>query len=62
MLNIKELRDKNKNELHKILAEQRELLRKLRFQKKQGQLNDYSNISKVKKTIARILTLLNENK
>jgi large subunit ribosomal protein L29 len=61
-MEIDELRTKNEQELHSLLDEFREELRKLRFEAAEGALKENHKISEAKKTIARILTLLNEKK
>ncbi len=59
-MKIKELRSKSKAELKKILSESQEKLRKLRFDIANKQLKNVREMRKVKKDIARILTLLKE--
>jgi large subunit ribosomal protein L29 len=59
-MKVKELREKSNNELQKILKEEREKLRKLRFDLVAGKIKNVREIRKVKKEIARILTVLNE--
>jgi large subunit ribosomal protein L29 len=54
------LREMEIPELHKKLAEFREELFKLRFQHSVGQLKNTARIPYVKKTIARILTIMRE--
>ncbi len=54
------LREMDISELHKKLAEYRESLFKLRFQHATGQLKNTAEIPKVKRTIARILTIMRE--
>jgi len=58
--------DENKNDspvtdLHIQLQENEESLQNLRFQKSMQQLEDLSQIKKVKKKIARIKTIIHEN-
>jgi len=57
-MKISELRQKNKNELSRILQEDRERLRALRFDLASGKIKNVREIRKIKKDIARILTLL----
>jgi len=57
---LKELKNKNKKELQKLLAENREKLRELRFSVNANQLKDVKSLNKVKKLIARILMILKE--
>lgn len=59
-MKISELRNKSKDELKRLLAESREKLRQLRFDIQLKQSKNVREIRKVKKTIAQILTLLNE--
>lgn len=54
-----ELRQKSKIELEKLLAEHRERLRQLRFDLVSGKVKNVREIRKIKKEIARILTILN---
>jgi ribosomal protein L29 len=57
-MNLVELKQKPISELRTFLNEQRELLRELEFQVREGQLKQLHKIKLTKKTIARILTLL----
>lgn len=59
-MEIKELREKEKNELVKLLKEARLELVKLRSERKIGSLSDGSAITKKRGEIARILTVLKE--
>lgn len=61
MKKIKELREKNKNELEKLLVEKREQARKLRFDIASKQIKNSRGLRNTKKDIARILTLIGEN-
>jgi large subunit ribosomal protein L29 len=61
MIKFAELKNLPKVELQKLLAEQRNKLKDLRFNLSFGKVKDISEIRKIKKTIARILTLLNQN-
>lgn len=54
------LREMELSELHKKLAEYREELFKSRFQHATGQLKNTAKIPQVKRTIARILTIMRE--
>jgi len=58
-MKITELRQKPKGELHKILQDNREKLRLLRFDLVSGKIKNVREVRKVKKEIAQILTLLN---
>ncbi|ABR30822.1 50S ribosomal protein L29 [Thermosipho melanesiensis] len=55
-----ELRNLTNEELMNLLEEKKRTLMNLRFQNVLGQLNDHSQISKTKKDIARIKTILRE--
>lgn len=59
-MEIDELRAKSEAQLHDILSDQREKLRQLRFKASEGALKENHQVRETKKTIARILTLLNE--
>ncbi len=58
-MKIKDLKLKNETDLQKLLAEKRERLLNLRFQVSSDQHKQVREIRDAKKTIARILTLLN---
>ena len=53
-----ELRQKSKPELQKLLQDLRERLRQLRFDLAAGKVKNVREIRKIKKDIARMLTLL----
>jgi len=57
---FKELKLKSVNELHKMLASNREKLRDLRFKVSQNQLKNIREMREVKKRISKILTLINQ--
>ncbi|MCH4072409.1 50S ribosomal protein L29 [Pseudoramibacter sp.] len=59
---IKELRTLNDTELNAKLADLKEELFNLRFQSVTGQLENPMRIREVKKTYARIQTILTERK
>lgn len=61
-MKFKELKQKNEIELKKLLADSREKLRDLRFRVASRQLKDVRQIRKIKKTIAKVLTLLTKKK
>jgi large subunit ribosomal protein L29 len=61
-MKIKELRNKSKEELEKLLEEYREKLRQLYFDIHLKKIKNVREVRAVKKTIARILTLLNSLK
>ena len=62
MNNIKELRSETTKDLKTKLNDYRKESLNLRFQKTSGQLENTARICKVKKEIARIKTVLNEEK
>lgn len=55
-----ELQQRPESELKKLLADNRERLRVLRFDLASGKVKNVREIRKIKKDIARILTLLKE--
>lgn len=57
-MEINELRQKSKTELEKTLQDSRERLRQLRFDLAAGKVKNVREVRKIKKEIARILTLL----
>ncbi len=59
-MKIKELRQKSKDDLNKILQDNREKVRQIRFDMSSGKVKNVREINKIKKDIARILTILNE--
>lgn len=61
-MKIKELRDMSTEELEKKLADSKQELFNLRFQNAINQLENPKRIGDVKKTIARILTIIQERK
>jgi ribosomal protein L29 len=61
-MNIKEIKTKTEDQLQKLLAKSREQVRALRFKDTNKQLKNVKEIKMVKKTIAKILTVLNSNK
>ncbi|MBU3901130.1 50S ribosomal protein L29 [Patescibacteria group bacterium] len=58
-MKAKELRQKTKEELTRTLKENREKLRSLRFDLADKKLKKTDAIGKVRREIARILTILN---
>jgi len=61
-MKIKELKLKSENELQKMLEDMRDKLREQRFKVSQKQLKNIREIRQTKKTIAQILTIINEKK
>ena len=59
-MTIKEIREMPISELQKNIAEQKEALFNLRFQHSINQLDNPMQISKVKKDIARVSTVLRQ--
>ena len=57
-----ELKDLNLTEISEKLSENLESLQNYRFQLAMQQLEDFTVISKVKKEIAQLKTILNESK
>ena len=58
-MKVKELKDKPKGYLEKILQEKREKLRQFRFEISQKKLKNVKEIKNIKKDIARTLTIIN---
>jgi len=61
-MKIIDLRRKQKDELQRMVSESREKLRALRFDLASGKVKNVREIRKIKKNIARILTLIQEEK
>lgn len=59
-MEIKEIRTKKISELHNLLAVRRAKLRELRFKDANKQLGNVREIREVKKELAQILTILNQ--
>ncbi|HEY1014142.1 MAG TPA: 50S ribosomal protein L29 [Herpetosiphonaceae bacterium] len=57
-----ELREMSNGDLEKLIGDSKEELFNLRFQKSVGKLTNTSRAREVKKTIARVKTILNERK
>ena len=60
MLDIKEIRDLSSKDLTQEVEDLKQELFNLRFQQAVGQLDDTARLRTVKKTIARILTVMTE--
>lgn len=60
MVKINEIKNSNKEELHKLFVDLKRKFFNIRFQKSEGNLSDTSQIRKVRKDIARVLTVFNE--
>ena len=61
-MNVKEIRDKSNDELLKTLDESKKELFDLRFERATGVIENPMRIRELRKTIARILTVLKERK
>ena len=59
-MNIKEVRDKSNDELLKTLDESKKELFDLKFEKATGTVDNPMRIRELRKTIARVLTVLKE--
>lgn len=59
-MKISELRQKAKKELETVLKEDREKLRQLRFDLAAGKVKNVREVRRMKKEIARALTLLTQ--
>ena len=59
-MNVKEIRDKSNDELLKTLDESKKELFDLRFERATGVIENPMRIRELRKTIARILTVLKE--
>ncbi len=62
MIKINEIREKSDLDLIAQLAELKKELFNLRFQKKTGSLTNSSRFSKVRKTVAKIKTVMSERR
>lgn len=60
-MTFEELKKLPKSELQKLLSDNRNRLKDLRFNLYFGKVKDMSEIKKTKKLIAQILTILNQN-
>ena len=60
-MKTEELRNKDKNELEKLVFNLRKKLSDVRFNFSSTQLKNVKEISNMKKEIARILTIIREN-
>ncbi len=56
-MKIRELREKSETELDRMLAENRNKIRDLRFKVAARQLNDVREIREARKAVAQILTV-----
>ena len=60
MIKIKEVRELNEEELEEKVKELKEELFNLRFQQATGQLENYMRIKEVRRSIARVKSVLRE--
>jgi large subunit ribosomal protein L29 len=60
-MKIEEIRQKPKEELRKLLTENREKLRQLKFDLASGKVKNVREIRQIKKDIARLLTCLKKD-
>ena len=56
----KELREKNSEQLSKIVAERREKYRHMRFQVSSKEIKNHRELRELRHEIARIMTIMNE--
>ena len=61
-MKISEFKQKSKKELQKLLQNNRDKLRQLRFDLASGKVKNVREIRQIKKDIARILTILCQKK
>lgn len=60
-MKVEELRKKTESELHDLLLQSKKEQLNLRFQKANGQLESPAQVRKVRRQVARIMTLMNEH-
>ena len=61
-MKIEEVRKKSNKQLQEALKEGKEKIRDLRFKQASRQLKDVRILRKIKRDVAKILTVLNEGK
>jgi len=61
-MDYKEIKNKSSKELNELLAEKRNTLREFKFKANENQLKNVSQINKIKKDIAKILTIISFKK
>lgn len=61
-MRIEEIREKTTTELHDLLAENRRLLSDLKFRHSYEGIDNPMRIRELRRTIARILTVINERR
>ncbi len=60
-MKIEELKQKSKDDLKSLLAKKRKEIQEMHFNLKTGKVKDVKGLHEDKKTVARILTILNNN-
>lgn len=60
-MKIREIRQKSKPEIQRIILDNREKLRQMRFDLAAGKVKNVREIRKIKKEIAQLLTILNQH-
>ncbi|WKZ24417.1 MAG: 50S ribosomal protein L29 [Patescibacteria group bacterium] len=61
-MELQDLRKKELSDLHKLLGEKREDLRRLRFKDANKQLKDVREVRELRLLVARLLTVINEKR
>lgn len=59
-MKIEDIRKKTNKELQKLLAEQRDELREVRFKVASRQFKNYKKVNQIKRDIAKVLTVFKE--
>lgn len=59
-MDFQDLKIKNEKDLHELLGETREQIRELRFKVSEKQAKNVRTLRELKKTVAKILTLLKQ--
>ncbi len=59
-MNTKELRQKNKKELNDLLVENKKKVGQLRFDLASKKLKNVSQVKEIRRSVARIITLIKE--
>lgn len=60
-MKIKELRQKSENELKELLIQTRHKLGQIRFEMSSQKLKNFNEVGELRRTIARIMTILSKN-
>jgi ribosomal protein L29 len=61
-MKAKELKQKNKKELEELLIQSRHKLGQIKFEISSQKINNFKEIGDLRRTIARIMTILNNGK